>query len=106
MAYEHHKSHWGIFMRLTAVAAVSCFFLASLSVAHHATEAIRKETQIPAQALNSALEAFARDRELQLIYATDEVENRQSSGAVGNLSSSEALKRLLKGTGLSYQFLD
>jgi iron complex outermembrane receptor protein len=104
--YVSHKSHWGIFMRLSAVAAISCFMFASLSVAQHAAAAIRKETHISAQPLGSALEAFARDRNLQLIYATDEVGSLRSDGAAGNLSMGEALKRLLKGTGLSYEFLD
>jgi iron complex outermembrane receptor protein len=93
-------------VRLSVAAALSCIFLSSLPAAEPAAAAINQSIDIPPEGLGSALETFARDRKLQLIYATDDVENRYSNGAVGNLSTGDALKRLLKGTGLSYQFLD
>jgi len=93
-------------MRLTVAVAVSCLVLTSLSAAQHATAAMRKETHIPPQSLDSALQTFAQDRNLQLVYATDEVGGLQTSGAAGNLTPGDALKQLLRGTGLSYQFLD
>jgi outer membrane receptor protein involved in Fe transport len=80
--------------------------LASLAAAEYAAATIKQQTHIPAQGLSSALEAFARERSLQLVYATDEVGSLQTSGAAGNLSASEALAQLLQGTGLSYQFID
>jgi iron complex outermembrane recepter protein len=95
-----------IAVRLTIAAAVSCFLLSSLPAAENAAAAITQFTDIPPENLGSALELLARDRKLQLIYATDDVGNRHTEGAVGNFSTGDALKRLLKGTGLSYQFLD
>ena len=93
-------------VRLTVAAAVSCILLSSLPAAEHAAAAVTQVTDIPPEGLGSALETFARNRKLQLIYATDDVESRHTDGAMGNLSTADALKRLLKGTGLSYQFLD
>jgi len=100
------KNIGDITVRLTVAAAVSCILLSSLPAAEHAAAAITQATDIPPEGLGIALETFARDRKLQLIYATNDVGNRHTEGAVGNLSTGDALKRLLKGTGLSYQFLD
>lgn len=100
------KNIGDIAVRLTVAAAVSCIFLSSLPAAERAAAAITQPTYIPPEGLGRALEALARDRNLQLIYATDDVGDRRTDGAVGNLSSVDALKRILKGTGLSYQFLD
>lgn len=102
----HQKDRLGVFMRTAVALAVSCLTFATLSAAEFAAAAIKKDTNIPAQSLGSALEAFARDRSLQFIYATTEVETLRTSGVSGNLSASEALSGLLQGTGLSYRFLD
>jgi len=93
-------------MRLAVTAAVSCVFIGSLAAAEYASASITQPTDIPAESLDNALKALAHDRNLQLIYATDDVGAQRSQGAAGNLSTREALKQLLKDTGLSYQFLD
>jgi outer membrane receptor protein involved in Fe transport len=93
-------------MRLTVALAVSCVLLSGLQAAEDAAAAMTQFTDIPPERLGNALEEFARDRKLQLIYFTNDVAERHSDGAVGNLSAGEALKRLLKGTGMSFQFLD
>jgi iron complex outermembrane receptor protein len=100
------KNIGDIAVRLTVAAAVSCILLSSLPAAEHAAAAMTQATDIPPEGLGIALEALARDRKLQLIYATDDVGNRYTEGAAGNLSTGDALNRILKGTGLSYQFLD
>jgi outer membrane receptor protein involved in Fe transport len=97
---------WGVFMRLSVAAAISCLLLTSLPAAESASAAIVKKTNIPPQGLDSALEEFAHERGLQLIYATDEVGTLRSPGARGDLSAADVLERLLQGTGLSYEFLD
>jgi iron complex outermembrane recepter protein len=102
----HLRNLGDIAVRLTVAAAISCIFLSSLPAAEHAAAAVTQMTDIPPEGLSSALETFARDRKLQLIYVTDDVESRHTDGAVGNLSTADALKRILNGTGLSYQFLD
>ena len=94
-------------MRLSVAFALSCFALSSVGASEHADAAIaRKQTDIAAQPLGAALEKLARDRDLQLVYATDEVGSVRTGGAAGNLSVSDALAQLLQGTGLTYRFLD
>jgi outer membrane receptor protein involved in Fe transport len=94
-------------MRLSVTFALSCVALSSVGASEHADAAIvRKQTHIAAQPLGAALEEFAHDRDLQLVYATDEVGSVRTGGAVGNLTASDALMQLLQGTGLTYRFLD
>jgi len=55
---------------------------------------------IPAQPLAQALEAFARQTGLQLVYVSDVVHDQRSRAVSSGLSASNALGRLLEGTGL------
>jgi outer membrane receptor protein involved in Fe transport len=61
---------------------------------------------IPPQALNEALEAFAEQTGFQLFYVTDVVISRKSPGAQSGLAPTEALAALLEGTGLRFEFLN
>jgi len=92
-------------MRL-AIAVTAVLGLASMAAADPALAAVRKPTNITAQDLGAALQVFANDRDLQLVYATQEIADHRTSGAVGELSASEALTQLLEGTGLTYKYLD
>lgn len=93
-------------MRITVVVAVACLGLGAISAAFEAHAAFNKKTNIAAQDLGAALQALANDRNLQLVYATDEVDLLRTSGAVGELSVDQALTKLLSGTGLTYGYLD
>ena len=93
-------------MRLSvAIAAVSLCLL-GLSMADDVRAAIRKPTDIPAQALTSALEQLAKDRNFQVVYVSEDIGNVHTTGAVGEFTPEEALKKLLSGTGLTYRYLD
>ncbi len=93
-------------MRLgVAIAAVS-LCLIGLSMADDVRAAIRKTTDIPAQALVSALEQLAKDRNFQFVYVSEDIGKVRTAGAVGEFTSEEALKKLLTGTGLTYRYLD
>jgi iron complex outermembrane recepter protein len=61
---------------------------------------------IPPQALDQALEAFAEQTGLQLFYVTEIVSSRKSPGAHSGLAPSQALAALLEGTGLRFEFLN
>lgn len=100
------KRGWGAIMRLSVAVAVGCLFLTTLSAAELATAAIRKQTNISPQSLGSALQALAKDRELQVLYRTEVVGDRHTSGAVGELTFDDALTRLLHGSNLTFQYLD
>jgi iron complex outermembrane recepter protein len=60
---------------------------------------------IPAQPLAQALEAFARQTGLQLVYVSEVVHDQKSRAVSSGLSASKALGRLLEGTGLQFEYL-
>lgn len=62
--------------------------------------------EIPAQALAPALHAFGKQTDLLIIFVSEDVQTLQSSRVAGDLKPDEALKQLLKGTGLTYQYVD
>jgi len=68
----------GVLMRLSvAIAAVSCAWLACRWPTCAA--AIRKPTDIPAQALTSALEQLAKDRNFQVVYVSEDIGNLRTA---------------------------
>ncbi len=96
----------GYLMRLTVVAAAICTSLIGLAAPPGSEAAIRKFTEIPAQRLDDALQALARDRALVMAYRSEVVGDRRTHGASGELTPEEALKLLLSDTGLTYRLLD
>lgn len=60
---------------------------------------------IPAQPLAQALEAFARQTGLQIVYVSAVVHDQRSRAVSSGLSASNALVRLLEGTGLQFEYL-
>jgi len=58
------------------------------------------------EALSQALLALARQASLQLIYESRLVAGRRSEGVPAGLSVPAALRRLLRGTGLQFKFLN
>jgi iron complex outermembrane receptor protein len=58
---------------------------------------------IPAQALGSALRAFAHESRQQVVFENKTVEGKQSAAIKGTYTALDALARLLAGTGLSAQ---
>jgi iron complex outermembrane receptor protein len=98
-------SGWGAVMRLSVAVALCC--LCSLSFAADPAHAsIRKDTNIPPEGLGAALEALAKDYDFQVLYRTEIVKDLKTQGALGSLTSDEALGKVLSGTGLSYKYLD
>ena len=60
---------------------------------------------IAAQPLAQALEAFARQTGLHVVYVSDLVQHQISRDVPAGLGAEEALARLLQGTGLKFEFL-
>jgi outer membrane receptor protein involved in Fe transport len=77
-----------------------------LSIAAEVRASIKQPTNIPAQSLAPALQSLAKDRNFQIVYVSEEVGDRRTGGAVGEYTPEEALKQLLRGTGLTYKYLD
>lgn len=61
---------------------------------------------IGAQALSQALRALAQQTSFQLVYESRLVAGLHSRGVPAGLSVPEALRRLLRGTGLQFEFLN
>ena len=62
-------------------------------------------TDIPAQPLAQALAAFASQTGLQLVYVSGVVRNQKSHAVSAGMSPQDALSRLLRGTGLQFEYL-
>jgi len=60
---------------------------------------------IPAQHLAQALEALARQTGLQLVYLSEVVRDQRSHAVPAGLGASDALTRMLEGTGLRFEYL-
>ncbi|HLW25458.1 MAG TPA: TonB-dependent receptor [Steroidobacteraceae bacterium] len=60
---------------------------------------------IPAEPLAQALEAFARQTGLQLVYVSDVVHDQRSHAVSAGVGANEALARILQGTGLKFEYL-
>lgn len=93
-------------MRVAVAVAIALSGLVSIACADDARASIRHPTHIGAQELAPALTMLARDRHVQFVYRSDLVEHQHTGGAAGDLTFEEALTQLLKGTGLTYRFLE
>lgn len=93
-------------MRTGVLAAIVSLSIVGVSMAADARAAIRKHTSIPAQDLGPALQTLAKDRDFQLVYVSEEINDLRTAGAAGELTPDEALTKLLGGTGLTYRYLD
>lgn len=97
---------WGGLMRLGLYSCVFSLFLVSLCHAQQAHASTRKDLNIPSEPLAPALQTVATTYEIQLLYKTQLTKALKTHGAVGTLTSDEALTNVLSGTGLSYKYLD
>jgi len=84
--------------------APATFLYAPLTLAQD-VEPTRLTAGIPAQPLAQALEAFARQTGLQLVYVSEVVRNQSSHGISAGASIDRALTRMLEGTGLKFEYL-
>jgi iron complex outermembrane recepter protein len=97
---------WGFAVRTGVIASLVCLCLVGLANADNAKASIRKDLNVPAEDLSPALQTVATTYEFQVLYPTSIVKDLKTSGAVGSLTSDEALRKVLTGTGLTYKFLD
>lgn len=61
---------------------------------------------IPSQRMQDALNALARQSGLQVVFAVRSVEGKMAPKLQGNYTPEGALKELLSGTSLSYEFIN
>lgn len=70
-----------------------------------ATDIPALTADIPEQPLAHALEAFAQQTGLQVVYVSAVVNDQRSRAVSSGLTASDALGRLLEGTGLRFEYL-
>ncbi len=73
--------------------------LASAAISALCTSAQATDFNIPGGDLKSALDAYSRQAGISLLYPVDEVKGIPTKGAQGELTSTEALTKILTGTG-------
>ena len=70
-----------------------------------AAESATLVADIPAESLARALEAFANQTGLQLVYVSGVVHDQRSHAVSAGLGANEALARILQATGLEFEYL-
>ncbi len=93
-------------MRIAVFSTAALVAVVGLANAQDASAVMRMPTHIPAQELGAALKSFAQTRDLQVLYFSELVKGLRTQGAAGELTDSEALNRLLSGTGLTYRYVN
>ena len=96
-------------MRIAAIIILSIFGASNLSLAVQAAEHANSNSANAAIApmpLNKALDRFAQQSGLQLIYVSTLTDGLRTEGAPGGLSQDATLDALLAGTGLRYRFVN
>jgi hypothetical protein len=92
-------------MRWLLCAVVIATLLAGFAANAEVASSLRKPTHIAAQELGPALQLLARERDFQLVYASEVIGHAHTEGASGDLTAEEALEQLLRGTGLSFRHI-
>ena len=102
------RTFWGRRVLLRAAASFVALTLCIIvvAIADDALAPVKRATNIPAQSLGAALQELAKERGFQIVYVSEEVNSLRTKGAVGDLTPTEALQKLLEGTGLTFRYLD
>jgi hypothetical protein len=83
---------------------IRCLALALVGVQAHAEDALR-HFDIQAQTAAAALNEFARQADITLVFASAVVANRQTAALRGDFTVAQGLRKLLDGSGLSFNQL-
>lgn len=97
-------SRFGLLAIIGSVLPMVAFV--AVATPRHAGAAASLRFAIPPQALSTALIAFGRQANVQVLMAGGEVDTVRSPGVSGDLAAAAALQRLLQGTGLTCSFVD
>ena len=85
----------------------SCLFLGPIALVTSAwAVAEGLPSRLPPQALADALDSFAKSTGLQVVYRADLTNGLHSKGAESGLSAEQALRAILRDTGLSFKFVN
>jgi hypothetical protein len=102
------RTFWGrrVLLRAAASFVALTLCIVVVAIADDALAPVKRATNIPAQSLGAALQELAKERGFQIVYVSEEVNSLRTKGAVGDLTPTEALQKLLEGTGLTFRYLD
>ncbi|MEM9911609.1 MAG: TonB-dependent receptor, partial [Pseudomonadota bacterium] len=89
-----------------ATIATVMTFISSILIASVASSEEKKYIHVPAQPLAAAIAELGEETGLQVIAAGPEIDGEQSSEVVGEMTPTQALTRMLEGTGLRIETLD
>src|SRR5262249_39824741 len=93
------EMHWGAKMtKLDWLRAALAGGAAAMALA---TSASATEFNIPRGDLKTALDSYAHQAGVQLMYPDDEMTNAHTAGVHGELTAEVALSRILSGTGFA-----
>lgn len=105
----HHVTaarHCGLPTLLSLAIALAVAPPVALAAEATATQQQVLRFDIPAQSLDAALSAFSAVTRTQVLVPAELTRNQLSPGIAGSYAQTEALSRLLTGTGLAARFVD
>ena len=97
------------FAWLPAYGCLTCLLAAAsagIAPSYAAEQPVGTRFLIPAQSLSTALIAFGKQANVQVLTAGQTIEALRSRGVAGTFTNEAAMARLLEGTGLIYAFID
>jgi outer membrane receptor protein involved in Fe transport len=96
----------GVALATSVLLGLGCFAgeTAQSQAASAASGAQTRAYHINAQALDTALQEFATQAGLQLLFSKSDVAGLRTPGLEGSFSTEEALQRLLNGSGLIFEY--
>ena len=92
-------------MRAAALLAIGMSML-GLARAGDMAAVTQRPIQIRSEELRLALQTFGELEDLHVVFVSEDVQNLNTRGVVGNVTPEGALEELLGGTGFTYRFLD
>jgi iron complex outermembrane receptor protein len=92
-------------LRALSICTPAALLNAPATLAQSFFEPTALTADISAEPLAQALEAFARQTGLQLVYLSGLVREQRSHAVSAGLGANEALTRILQGTGLKFEYL-
>src|SRR5690606_27842162 len=93
-------------MGFTSLTAIGAVMLPASAAAQQASAAQPVDFAIPEQAMSSALRAFARQVDKQIVFYSDDTERLRAGPLNGRFTEEEALKRLLGDSGLEFIYVN
>jgi outer membrane receptor protein involved in Fe transport len=103
---EAGRTQWRGALATSVLLSVGCLASGALW-AQTGTTASDSRTQIyniPAQTLGAALQEFAAQAGIQLLFSESDVAGMRTPGLQGTFTRDQALQRLLAGSGLAFEF--